>query len=408
MLGPSPDPCAAFRQLERALLRRRFEAIEPRLRIELSALGALIAGFVFWQVRMRLAARAFASGPSAAALDSGLVLALLALLGGALAAGRHTLGLRGAVPGPPWLALPVSPHLVHRHLVWCSRVHALWVAVPALGVLAAGVGLMPPWWLPLLAAAFVGLLLESARAGCATAYRLAARAAEPRPGLHPVTRVLATAARRPRAERLGPAHWRRDPPWLALMRKDLLVTLRPGPTRTRALSPVALGALSCAAWALPLAPGLRHFAAFALALACAGTTAEWIVSLTGSDPFPVMKSLPLGAGPVWGARVAWVALVAIALVAGHALAAARALEPPALRLFLAWTGSAVLGIGLLGANYGVTLFPRADHAQRLLALSLGLALASSLMLPLMGWIVLLTAILHSTVRLGRWARTEAT
>jgi hypothetical protein len=191
------------------------------------------------------------------------------------------------------------------------------------------------------------------------------------------------------------------------MRKDLRLTSRPGEARTRAAGPLAAGIMAVAVWALPLDPALRHLLAFGLTLAAAAMAAEWIVGLTGTDPFAVIRSLPLRASQVWGARAAWALLLSIALIAGHALAARRALEPPALRLFLAWSGAAVLGIGLLGANYGVSLFPRADHAQRLLALSLGLAVAASIMLPLMGWIVLLSAILHSTRRIGRWSRAEA-
>jgi len=57
-------------------------------------------------------------------------------------------------------------------------------------------------------------------------------------------------------------------------------------------------------------------------------------------------------------------------------------------------------------NYSVTLFPRADHAQRVYGLSLGIAVVGSLLIPLVGWIVLLTAILHSARRLPRWPRLE--
>ena len=76
-------------------------------------------------------------------------------------------------------------------------------------------------------------------------------------------------------------------------------------------------------------------------------------------------------------------------------------------MFLVWSGLATVAITTLGVNYGVTLFPRADVAERLLGLSLGLAIAASVMLPLSGWIVLLTAVLHSARRLGHWSRLEA-
>ena len=96
---------------------------------------------------------------------------------------------------------------------------------------------------------------------------------------------------------------------------------------------------------------------------------------------------------------------AAALVLAHA-ASARPLAPEARLVFLVWTGGAALAIALLGANYGVTLFPRAEIAQRLYALSLGLAVAGSLMIPLMGWIVLLAGLIHSALRLPGWTRLE--
>jgi hypothetical protein len=108
---------------------------------------------------------------------------------------------------------------------------------------------------------------------------------------------------------------------------------------------------------------------------------------------------------VWGARCAWVVLATALLVVAHALGA-QGLSPYALHLFLAWVGAASLAIGVLGVNYGVTLFPRPDLAQRLLGLSLGLAVAASLMIPLLGWVVLLAAVLHSARRLPHWPRLE--
>ena len=82
------------------------------------------------------------------------------------------------------------------------------------------------------------------------------------------------------------------------------------------------------------------------------------------------------------------------------------MSPDAHRLFLVWLGLATFCVGLLGANYGVTLFPRADVGGRMLLLSLGLAMAASLMIPLLGWVLLLTAVLHSLRRLPRWSRLE--
>ena len=95
----------------------------------------------------------------------------------------------------------------------------------------------------------------------------------------------------------------------------------------------------------------------------------------------------------------------VVLLVGHQLLA-FGLAPGPRHLFLLWIGGATLAIAALGINYGVTLFPRADTAKRMLGLSLGLAVIASLMFPLAGWIVLLTAILHSSRRLSRWDRLE--
>jgi len=54
----------------------------------------------------------------------------------------------------------------------------------------------------------------------------------------------------------------------------------------------------------------------------------------------------------------------------------------------------------------VSLFPRAAEAERLFALSIAIALAASLMIPLLGWIVLLVALLHSSRRVSRWSLPE--
>jgi hypothetical protein len=115
--------------------------------------------------------------------------------------------------------------------------------------------------------------------------------------------------------------------------------------------------------------------------------------------------LPLGVAVVWGARVAFAAAGAIALVTVQALCA-RALAPPALHFHLVWLGAAALAIGVLGANYAITLYPRAEHAQRVLELTLALAIAASLMIPLVGWVLLFTGLLHSARRLPRWTRQE--
>lgn len=405
MSAPIPSQARAFRQLERALTRRRLLQLDPRMRIELALLGLLIAGFLFWQVRVPLDGLVRARGTLAGLEVVATAWLVLGLLGAGLAAGYHARSLRAGPRGPAWLALPCEPAWLARHLAWESRSHLGWLAVPALGVLGACVGLLPTVWLALLAAVFAGWLQLSGRLGAALGARAALRVTDPRPGLLPIEQVLAVAAPKAARRRVAAAAWRRVPAWRALVAKDLRLTLRLGAIRRTAMLPIALGLASLLAWRLPGEPALRHFAAFALALLAAAALAEWLVVLAGSDPFPALRVLPLGVATVWGARAAWGVAAALCLVAGQALAA-RELSPHALEVFLIWSAAATVAIATLGVNYGVTLFPRADVAQRLLGLSLALAVAASIMLPLSGWIVLLTAVLHSARRLPRWARLE--
>ncbi len=405
MHDPIPSRTPAFRGLERALTRRRLMQLDPRLRLELALLGLLIAGFLFWQVRVPLDGLVRSRGPSAALGVVAVAWLILAALGGLLAGSDHARQLRNGPRGPAWLALPLAPAALERHLAWESRSRMGWLAVPALGVLVAGFGLVPAWWLALLAAAFVGLLRVAGALGCAVGYRAVVGVTEARPGLHAIERVLAVAAPRAVRRQVAQAPWRRAPAWVAIAAKDLLLTLRIGAMRRTAALPVAFGVASLLAWQLPGEPALHHFTAFALALLAAAALAEWLVVLAGSDPFAALRVLPVGVMTVWGARAVWGLVGALGLVATQAVAA-RELSPHALQLFLGWSGAATVAIAALGLNYGVTLFPRADVARRMLGLSLGLAMAASIMIPLSGWIILLTAVLHSARRLPRWARLE--
>jgi len=405
MMARTP-PNTAFRSLERALMRRRFRAVEVPLRLEFAALLTLIAGFLFWRIRVPLDGFARAAPPAqTAALVLG-GLALLALAGGALAGARHATRLVRVPPGPSWLALPIESRALARHLAWDSSVPAALVAVPAAAGLVAAFGLIPAWWLGLLAAAFVWLLIEFTRLGCALAVRFAARRAVSPAGRTPLERVLMSPPRRRPVRDRGAAAWRQLPARVVMMRKDLMLSVRATPAGRRAALPLVLGALSVAVWWLPIEPPLRHFAAFVLALLASTAFAEWLVTLSGTDPFPVLRSLPVGVGVVWSARVGWAAAWTAALVLAHTLAA-RPLAGGAHSVFLVWLGGAALAITVLGVHYGITLYPRAEHAQRMLLLSLAIAMAASVMIPMLGWVLLLTAVLHSARRVPRWDRLEA-
>jgi len=401
----------AVRVLQRQLVRRRLQWLGGRLRLELAALALLLGGFLFWQVRAPFDGLRRAHGPLAVVAVIAIAWVILAALGASLTAARHQKSLRSGPAGPTWLALPLDPRVLARHLEWESRTHALVMAVPACAVLVAAWGLVPWYWLPLLAAAFAVLLVEAARLGCIVGLWIASRGIEPRPALAPIHRVLARAASISRVRRLPAARWQRIPSWRVMFDKDARVTWRDRRMRPVALVPAVLGVLSLLVW---LVPGhgantpplaLRHAAAFFLAMACAATLAEWLAELAGSDPFGVLRPLPVGLGVVWWARATWALGAAVVLVVGHQLLA-FGLAPGPRHLFLLWIAGATLAIAALGINYGVTLFPRADTAKRMLGLSLGLAVIASLMFPLAGWIVLTTAIVHSSRRLSRWDRLE--
>lgn len=397
------DSSAAFRALRRALLSRRLAALGGLLRVELLALGALAGVFIAWQARLPLDHLARGAGPGAAARALALLLGACALVGGALAGARHRRRLGSGAPELPWLALPVSPAALSRHLAWDSGLHALWTVVPALALLVAALGLVPAWALALLAAGYATALSGCARLGCVLARSLAVRRLPPGPG-EPLRRLLSTAALRVRKARLAAPRWTRSA-WRALLDQDLRLSRRPSPARGPAATWLATCVLAAAVWLTPVERPLAGLLSGALALVAAAALGDWLLALAGCDPFATLRGLPLGARVVWGARATWAATGALATAALLALAA-HGLESGARATFLAWCAGATLAIGLLAVHYGMTLFPRAAAARRFFGLTLGLALAASLMIPLFGWLVLLAALVHSARRLPRWWRLE--
>ncbi len=231
---------AAFRALERALLRRRLGGLDPVLRIEIAAIAALVALFCFWQLRALLDGIAHTAGPLAAANALGLRLLAVLAAAAAVAGARHARRLRGPAVAaePAWLALPIPPQIIERHLAWEARTVVAWALVPALGAWVAALGLFPAWLLTLIVAAFLALLVGAGHAGCALAFHLVTRAAPggPAAALHPIERVLAAAPFEPRAARVPQARWRRAAPWRALWLKDLALSTRPTPAQARARS----------------------------------------------------------------------------------------------------------------------------------------------------------------------------
>ena len=408
-MTPSHDfEALAFRRLRSHLSRRRLTQIELRLRLEMLLLGLLLGGFVFWQSRAPFDGLHLQGGPPLVMVVMGIAGLATAVLAGGFVAARHNGRLRRGPPGPEWMTLPIAPPALARHLAWDSSMVAVWLVFPVAGVWLAGYGLIPLGWFmafaPMMAAALAAAIVLGARGG----EWLATRTARSHPDLAPIHRVLSLSSPRRRRPRVAPASWVRLPSAVAVVMKDVLVTRRVPAVGRQFLVAIVCWLLSVMAWGLPDSSSTRHLdylAAFLMALLGSAALGEWLVSLSGYDPFAVVRVLPLGLRHVWTARFG-LALVGVALLLlAHALGA-RELAPSAQRVFVVWVGGATLAITALAVNYGVTLFPRADVAQRLLGLSLGLSVAASLMIPLLGWLVLLSAVVHSARRLPHWSRLE--
>ena len=406
MIGPrSHDP--AFRELRRHLLRRRLERFDLRLRGEMALLAVVIGGFLFWQARVPFDGLRRVHGPLAVAGWLGLILLAIAAGSALLVLIRHGRQLRVTLPGPAWLSLPLAPRSIAEHMAWEARLSAGWGAALAPGFLVAAIGLLPAWSLVLLAGAFAIALWALAHVATAIAVRAALGfrrgGALPR---DPVLELLLAAKRAVARRRVRATRWRRVPAWLGLWRKDARLALRPTSARARLVAPVVLALASFGVWLLPLEPPLARLLAFAGGLTAAATFAEFLIALAGEDPTAVMKTLPIGAWPVWLSRTAWVLLWALVLAAGSVFLA-RPLAAHALQVLLVWETCAAIAIGLLCLHDGMTLGHNAAAAQRFLTLTLAISMAASIMIPLLGWIVLLTAVVHSARRVPRWARIES-
>jgi len=402
MLTASSLP-AHFRALERARLRRLAARVEPILWVEMLAIAGLAAAFGFWQIHLQLASLAVAHGADAAVRRLGLLLLALVVIGAGQVGTRHFVRLRSG-KGPPWLSLPIPERLLARHLASASRIQGWWLIAPAASCLVAAAGVVPWPLLPLLALAFVIALDLAGRGACAAALAVAATRAGRRE-LPAVTRVLAGEGRPRVVPRRRAVRWDRSHGRQALARNDLRLARREPAARRRMATAIAAIVFSLVAWHIPIETRGRMLLAFAGCLIASSTVAEWVITTIGADPADVVRALPLGVGAAWGTRMRWGFLATAVLVVGH-LIVATGIGPGARLFFVLCIGLASLAITTLGVNYGISLYPRTAEAQRVFALSLGLAMAGSLMMPLMGWIVLVTALIHSARRVARWSRAE--
>lgn len=404
-LSTTAAETGAYRALERALTRRRLRSLDPRLALEVVAIALLLAAVLFWQVRLPLDGWARRGGAFAVSSVAAILFAVVALACAATTAIGMSRALSGARDGPEWLALPLDPRSVRRHLEWNARTPLPFFLLAQLAIAIALHGLAPIAVLLALTAAAFGATVAAARGGPRLVMHFAlagGEADEPRA----LAIVLARAGRTVRARLRAGAPWRALSPLGAILELDRRLTARERRPRGRALVALLLAAAAAAMWFTPWHPALRRAVSFGLALLASTSTAEWLIDLTGLHPFAALRTLPIGVAAFWGARAAVAAAASAAIVATQ-LSAAWLMAPAALAVHLVWTGAAALVISCFGANLAVTLYPRADHARRVLMLSLALAATASYILTLAGWVLLLTGLIHSARRLPSWTRGES-
>ncbi len=404
MTRPAPDQARAFRALASRLAARRAADMGVRLWLVATVLAACVAAFTYWQVRVPLDGTTRRTGTRGGVQRLGLVLAAFAVAGGAIAASRQAT-LAADPPGPEWLALPLEPTHVERHLAREARLPALAVAVPAVAAWWAGFGLLPVAWLAGLALGFVLAFFVATRLACAISLRASTRASGPARRLPAAWRALVTARRNVRLQSIAASPWRTRSRWSALARLDRAVSSRAGSPRARLVFSLAFLALSVAAWFFgrePLQLRAQAFAAFTLACAGLGAWAAWRAA---GDPPSTLRALPLSLGDAWRGR-AWPLVGAIGVVLVLHAAIPSALPPLArVGLALSWALPALL-ITLLGLHLGLSLAGSPVTAENLYYGWLGAGVVASLAIPLFGWCVLLAAFVQATRRVKRWNTPE--
>lgn len=409
MTAHPTDQAAAFAALDRHLAMRRLAQLDTRSRVVVVALAVLVSGFFFWQVRVPLDGHIRAHGAASGALWLAAGLGAIALAAGSTASWRQGV-LLDRLPGPEWLALPVEPARVMRHLLSESRVPALGAVPPAIAVLLAGVGLMPAWWLALLAAAFAVAWLECTRIATALVRLGAAHAAR---GRHPARdesfpaalRLLAGTRRIERAPARATATWRREPAWRALRRLDRALATRVDAERSRLAFVGLMLLIGLLAWFSGAPPELSRAQAFAAFMPACALLGAWAILRTCGDPPGAHRPLPLGMRDVWRARFTVIAAVVLAAAVINAAIAHGLPASARVGLVVSWFACGV-AVATLGLHYGITLQPRANAAENLYYGWLGIMLISSWTIPLLGWGFLIAGMVHSTMRLPRWWRPE--
>ena len=394
---------SAFKALRARLLARRAAGMGTRLWIVTLALAASVGAFSYWQVRVPLDGALRHGGASAATLRLGVTLAIGVLAAGVIAASRQVT-LAAEPPGPEWLALPVEPARVERHLAGEATLPALTVLVPMSAAWLAGFGLLSPFMLLALAAATAVAFALVTRLACALAIRVppVTHAASRR--LPAAWRALVSARRPARTARVALPRFRREPRWRALARLDLAVSLRSGPPRARLNFTALALVLSVVAWfvgADPREQRAQAFAGFSLACAMLGAWAAWRAA---ADPPSAVRPLPLTLADSWRARAIPMALLLGVTLALHATVPA---VPWFARfgLALSWTLPALL-VPLFGLHLGLSLPGKPLAAENLYYGWLGAGVVASLAIPLFGWALLAAGFVQATRRVSRWRTPE--
>jgi hypothetical protein len=403
--SPAPDPAHAFRALSARLAARRAASLGVRLWVVSAVLVSCVAAFTYWRVRVPLdgVVRHFGTTTGAAMLAA--VLAACAVAGGVLAATRQV-ALAAAPPGPEWLALPLAPVHVERHLAREACLPALTVFVPAAAAWLAGFGLLGLPWLGLLALAFPLVWWLVARGACWATLRVASRATGPARRLPAAWRAIVSARRASRVRNMAPAGFRSEARWRALARLDRMVSWRAGSPRARLGVALLFLGLSVAAWGFgsrdPLETRAQAFAAFMLACTGLGAWAAWRAA---GDPPAAVRSLPLALADAWRARAVPLLLAIGIVLALQAVVAAPLPALMRLGLVVTWLLPALL-VTLLGLHLGLSLPGTPTPAENIYYSWLGVGLLSSVAIPLFGWGVLIGGFVHATRRIGHWYRPE--
>lgn len=400
MPAPTPPPrTSAFRELARTLLRRRVRALGARLTATIVILVVSVSLLAYWKVGLSIALATVRDGDDAGLLRFGLV-GVAGLVLSAIVTAMRARGFAGRTPGPEWLALPVHPEEVEAHLVREARQPALLFLPPTFAGLVGGIGLLPH--APVLAT-FVAMIPAWFVVTRLTAIATLRTGQPARPGLPAAARALVSARRTAPPRGLARARFRVEPAWRALARLDAALSTRRGAPAVRLTLAWTLWIMSVALTLLPGPdPRVVAFAAFLLGCAEWGAWAAWRAS---GDPASTLRALPFGLGDAWRARMVPAVVIVVGIAAGQLAAAATTGDGIPAAIALGWMvpGLAIMALGLhLGLSLGG--LPRA--AENLHYGWLATAVVLNPLIPLIGWVLLVVALVQSTLRLRHWRTPE--